>query len=221
MKIKKFFGASTYEAILKMKKELGPDAVILNTRTVREKGIFGFLKKPKVEIVAAFEEKDLLRSQKSDDNFNKINMEIENLKYMVEEISSNVSQKQLELPEELVNYHVKLIENGVEHYIATSILKALGQQVNLKDKDEKAIRNIVKYTLTEYVGDAKPLDLKKGFKDYIFYRANRSWENYNVSKVSSSTGYTKQYDIGLITTDTYRIAAVEQLKIYSDILKLP
>lgn len=31
----------------------------------------------------------------------------------------------------------------------------------------------------------------------------------------------KKYDIGLITTDTYRIAAVEQLKTYSNILNLP
>ena len=30
-----------------------------------------------------------------------------------------------------------------------------------------------------------------------------------------------KYDIGLITLDTYRIAAVDQLKVYAEILKLP
>ena len=30
-----------------------------------------------------------------------------------------------------------------------------------------------------------------------------------------------KYNIGLITSDTYRIAAMEQLKAYSDILQLP
>ena len=30
-----------------------------------------------------------------------------------------------------------------------------------------------------------------------------------------------KYNIGLITSDTYRIAAIEQLRVYSDILQLP
>lgn len=222
MKVKKFFGATNHEAILKMKKELGPDAVILSTRTVREKGILGFFKKPKVEIVAAFEEKDLLHSQKPSDKFDKINRELNNLKYMVEEISQNVSQKQYELPEELVNYHTKLIENGVEYYTATSILKVLGQQVNLEGKDEQAIRNIVKYTLMEYIGDAKPLDLKKGVQKTIFFIGPTGvGKTTTLAKLAAQLVMENEYDIGLITSDTYRIAAVEQLKIYSDILELP
>ncbi|WP_201259711.1 hypothetical protein [Tissierella sp. P1] len=34
MKIKKYVGQTAHEAMLKLKMELGPDAVVLNTKTI-------------------------------------------------------------------------------------------------------------------------------------------------------------------------------------------
>ena len=62
MKIKKYVGQTAHEAMLKLKMELGPDAVVLNTKTIRPKGLFRYFKKPLVEITAAFEDKDLLNN---------------------------------------------------------------------------------------------------------------------------------------------------------------
>ncbi|HAE91102.1 MAG TPA: flagellar biosynthesis protein FlhF, partial [Tissierella sp.] len=42
-----------------------------------------------------------------------------------------------------------------------------------------------------------------------------------LAKIAANFVLKNKYDIGLITSDTYRIAAVEQLKTYSDILQLP
>ncbi|MCX7841512.1 MAG: flagellar biosynthesis protein FlhF, partial [Clostridia bacterium] len=39
MKIRRYMGSNTQEAILKVKMDLGNDAVILNTRKVRQKGL--------------------------------------------------------------------------------------------------------------------------------------------------------------------------------------
>ena len=55
MKIKKYVGYTTHEAMNKLKKELGSEAIILSTRTIKQKGLLGFLKKPMVEITAAYE----------------------------------------------------------------------------------------------------------------------------------------------------------------------
>lgn len=223
MKIKKFYGTSAHEAMLKMKKELGPDALILNTKTIRKKGLFGLFKKPKIEITAAYEEKDIFHINNPNDNLNKINKELENLKKMMAEISSNVvAVKESEVHENLEFFRGKLIENGVNYYIATSILKGLGEQINLEDKDEKDIRNIVKYTLMEYLGDAKPLDLSKTNQKIIFFIGPTGvGKTTTLAKIAAQLVMENQYNVGLITSDTYRIAAVEQLKTYSDILKLP
>jgi flagellar biosynthesis protein FlhF len=56
MKMRRYIGNNAQEAILKVKMDLGNDAVILNTRKIRQKGFFGFLKKPLVEVLAAIDE---------------------------------------------------------------------------------------------------------------------------------------------------------------------
>ena len=57
MYVRKFQGESIEETIKLIKKELGPEAIILKTETF--KGIKSALKKSKVEITAAITEKNL------------------------------------------------------------------------------------------------------------------------------------------------------------------
>src|SRR5262245_43489387 len=53
MDLKTYHGSSMAEALAKVKKDLGRDAVILHTRTVRRGGWFGFGGKTLVEITAS------------------------------------------------------------------------------------------------------------------------------------------------------------------------
>ncbi len=53
MRIKRFEAADTYSAMIMVKEELGENAVILSTRTLKEQGGAG--RRPRVEVVAAME----------------------------------------------------------------------------------------------------------------------------------------------------------------------
>lgn len=44
MRIRRYTGKDAQEAMLKVKMDLGSEAVILSTRKIKKKGIFGFLK---------------------------------------------------------------------------------------------------------------------------------------------------------------------------------
>ncbi|MCL4536509.1 MAG: AAA family ATPase [Nitrospirae bacterium] len=55
MKIKKFVGRSFKEALETVKKELGPDAIILSSKSVKT-GPFGIINKDAVEVTAAIDE---------------------------------------------------------------------------------------------------------------------------------------------------------------------
>ena len=95
MKIKKYVGQTAHEAMLKLKMELGPDAVVLNTKTIRPKGLFRYFKKPLVEITAAFEDKDLLNKNtisKYENKLNSINEELVELRNLVMNISVNKNE---------------------------------------------------------------------------------------------------------------------------------
>ncbi len=56
MRVKRFVGNTVAEAMNKVKRELGAEAVILQTRQFREGGFFGLFGKVKVEVTAAVED---------------------------------------------------------------------------------------------------------------------------------------------------------------------
>lgn len=56
MTIKKITGRTEEEAVAKAKQELGQEAVIMNVRTVKQKGFFGLFGKVSFEVTAAVEE---------------------------------------------------------------------------------------------------------------------------------------------------------------------
>ena len=56
MVIKKFQAETEEEAIIKAKEELGKDAIVMNIKMVKPKGIQKFFRKPTVEVTAAVDE---------------------------------------------------------------------------------------------------------------------------------------------------------------------
>ena len=63
MTINKFQGKTESEAIAKAKEEFGENAVIMNVKEVKPKGIFRAFKSSTYEVTAAMEEKEQFVSQ--------------------------------------------------------------------------------------------------------------------------------------------------------------
>ena len=55
MKVKRYVGESAQEAMQKVRSDLGRDAIILNTRKIRRKGLAGIFSKPLIEVVATID----------------------------------------------------------------------------------------------------------------------------------------------------------------------
>lgn len=55
MKVKRYIGETVQEAMQKVKMELGRDAIIINTRKVRKRGIAGLFSKPMIEVIATID----------------------------------------------------------------------------------------------------------------------------------------------------------------------
>ncbi|SHE32729.1 flagellar biosynthesis protein FlhF [Tissierella praeacuta DSM 18095] len=223
MKIKKYIGKTAHEAMLKLKMELGSDAIVLNTKTIRHKGVFGYFKKPLVEITAAFEEKSLVDKNLTnyyESKLNDINQEIVELKKIMMNFPINKLEEEI-LPPILNRFHNILIENGVDSKISIELLKKIENQIDIDGKDYDTIRNIIKYNLIENLGSPKPITLENNQKTIFFVGPTGVGKTTTLAKIAANFVLKNKYDIGLITSDTYRIAAVEQLKTYSDILQLP
>ena len=64
MKIRKYTAQNAQEAIARVKSELGSDALIINTKKVRQKGFMGYFKKPMTEVMAAVDEQAAARAKR-------------------------------------------------------------------------------------------------------------------------------------------------------------
>ena len=58
MIIKKFTAKTEAEATADAKKELGPNVVVMNVKSVKQKGFFSFFKAPLVEVTVARRKKE-------------------------------------------------------------------------------------------------------------------------------------------------------------------
>lgn len=87
MIVKKFQAPTETEAILKAREELGSQAVVLNVKMLKQRGIFRLFKKDVVEITAALEEKEFV------DGINKKRPTFENKNKLSENDSKNINEK--------------------------------------------------------------------------------------------------------------------------------
>ncbi len=221
MKVKKYTGSTTQEVMYKLKTELGSDALILNTRTVKKKGLLGLFQKPVVEIVAAVDDENInSKNKKQDNKLDSINEELVRLRSLMENVNYNNSNKN-SLNKRLDKYRRIMEKGGVEYSVATSILSNINKQVNIAEKDDDAIKKIINYNILEYLGPVEPIKLNERQKVIFFVGPTGVGKTTTLAKIAAHFVLEGDKKIGLITADTYRVAAVEQLKTYSDILKLP
>ena len=244
MKVKKFSAADNHEAMMKVRAELGVNAVILHQRKVKPKGLFGFLKKPFIEVVAAVEDvsspvkapevfKQLPTKTAEEQLRNKVGTrtsndkpvddvltkEINEIKSMLATVAKRVNYDSL--PEALKN------NNSPE-------LKVIYDSLKTQEIEEE----IIEYILNELAScqDSQSLQIKfKEFIDRIVLEKSKKatakvlffvgptgvGKTTTIAKLAANYSLNEGKSVGLISADTYRIAAVEQLKTYCDILSLP
>lgn len=68
MVIKKFKAPTEKEAILLAKEELGPNAIVMNVKTIKPAGLFKLFKKSRVELTAAIDDNSSDKVEKSSDS---------------------------------------------------------------------------------------------------------------------------------------------------------
>lgn len=246
MKIKRYIGKNTQEAMMKLKKEMGSDAVILHTRKIKQPGFVGLFKKSLVEVVAAKEEKFVdttpfynrdneiftIESNNINNQNNKdiiertddydLNKNLEILQSTINKLIENLNKNDDSILTKKINFYKKILtSNGVDDFVATKIIERINKQVDIITKENEVIIRIIKHNIKEYLGVPQPIEIGNSQKVVFFVGPTGVGKTTTLAKIAAQFTLSGDYNIGLITADTYRIAAVEQLKIYSEIMKLP
>lgn len=258
MKIRRYIASNAQEAILKVKMDLGNEALILNTKRVKRKGLLGLLSKPMIEVLAAVDEYNPVRIEGDsirqadkkestlsapggkiypDEKEEKI-VNLENkIKNMEEALQKLCRQAKIDIkpaerpaPPDTSQRRVmaadafcnNLIKKEVDPDIARRVVNATVERlgVNCGTSDIAAkLYGIIAGLL------GKPETIKPGVDGnpavIMFVGPTGVGKTTTLAKIAANYLLDQKKSIGLITADTYRIAAVEQLKTYAEILNIP
>jgi len=251
MKIKKFTARTEQEAIAKVKEELGLNALILNIRKTKPKGIFSLFRKPITEITAAYEDKVSKKAEENNEQLaaaaketavveesstfkrqqdkitgleQKLASQEELIGKLMEQLSltglSNRSQARKYDNRLIQVFYDTLVAQGVTSDIAEKVLEDVNSIDDASQIDIKLVSTIVYNTIVNILGPAEPIELVKTKRTrfVILMGPTGVGKTTTIAKISSILMLYHNLKVGLITADTYRIAAIEQLKTYAEIL---
>ncbi|HHW30464.1 MAG TPA: flagellar biosynthesis protein FlhF [Clostridiaceae bacterium] len=245
MIIKRYIGNNTQEAIMKMKADLGADSLILNTKKVRKKGFLNYFKKPMVEVLAAVDDNNIKTSQNNKEDVKdstsertdivELNKKVRSMEALLNKIgeklelsgaflSNNVkSEDETSISSKtLKTFYNNLINNEVSEEYACKIIEDTRNLI----KENASINEIVsamKSVISSILGKPSLINYESGGKPrvVIFVGPTGVGKTTTLAKIAANLMLIEGKKVGLITADTYRIAAVEQLRTYAQILSLP
>jgi flagellar biosynthesis protein FlhF len=237
MQSKRYEVATMQEATARIKKDLGPDAIILSTKKMT--GRPGFL-----EVVAARDktEKPLgdapgvpRGEERQEELVTCLRQEFKDLRSHLDRLTQTFSlQRDLTDLKETMNVlfdsaaaqnapHLRdiyrtLISNGISRHKSIQLLETIKKDIPREERDtyEKGIGIIERLIARSF-----PKDHRKERRIMALIGPTGVGKTTTLAKLAAHYSLDKKKKVGLITTDTFRIAAAEQLKIYAKIMDLP
>lgn len=250
MRLKTYIVNNVTEAIPMIKKDLGTDALILNTKKVKTGGFLGFFKTEKLEVIAAVETKAPEKAKVKAEAKPKQKQPVKTAKTqqatvipfqqreaiqkndpMTEELMSEIKgikqfmlqvMEEDRLPEALKGLNKRLMEQGISKEIQSELYAKLITALEQNPKmAESEIREFARTEIIEMIGFHQPAPVDKNPEIICFIGPTGVGKTTTIAKIAADFMLREDKKVGLITSDTYRIAAVEQLKTYAGILNIP
>ncbi|WP_215113492.1 GTP-binding protein [Exiguobacterium sp. s63] len=205
MQIKKFTAKTMSDAMAKVKQELGDEAVILNSRQVKS-GWFGLFASKQVEVIAALEKEQIVTKPRQP------------------------VQAQTEPKRPVVTPPPRVVGTAPKLHASLQHVESLLSTESFADESWEETLNELYYT-TKSVEEAERYVYEQvkssfieppGAKRYVMVVGPTGvGKTTTLAKLAAHFKLKEGKTVGLITTDTYRIAAIEQLKTYAEIMSIP
>lgn len=115
----------------------------------------------------------------------------------------------------------KMIDNEVHETFVDQILDSVRSGKNKEWTLDNILAGVYQKIILSF-GQSHLIDVRTKKTKYIFFVGPTGvGKTTTIAKIASTLKLTKKTKVALITSDTYRIAAVDQLKTYANILGIP
>jgi flagellar biosynthesis protein FlhF len=227
MEIRRYVGSDERELLRKISADLGRDAVILHSSYGKRTGLLGFFGRPRIEIVAGggFKiVKDYPEGRGSAPGERQaLQQEISEIKRLIAETQSLVTTRNgVEGPQELAEEYAALATTRVSEGLARKMVGRIrstlpGEALRDRARIRAAIRGFIK----EMVRCRDGITLKPGRCTKVaFIGPTGVGKTTTIAKLISIYAHQGR-EVAVITNDTYRIAAAEQIKRVAQLVGVP
>ncbi len=115
----------------------------------------------------------------------------------------------------------QLLENEIDEKYANELMVGLVEYVYGNETNIDDIVSIIYKRIVKNMSDYDTIEINKMNKNIFFIGPTGVGKTTTIAKIASLFSLNYGKDVALITSDTYRIAAVEQLRTYANILGIP
>lgn len=230
MRIKRYVAGTMQQAVAMVKADFGDEAVILHTKRFRRGGFFGLFGVPKVEVIAAVEPgHGTKRRPRATQQETQLEQARETTTAALETLQEEVrSLRQLigehTRGEDLLPKGVRAVFNRLraQEIPETDCYHLVEQLMNDADPvelDDPAVmwERMIGHlaaaidTVAPWEFDAKPIIAP-------LVGPTGVGKTTTIAKLAANFSILANVKVGLVTVDTYRIAAVQQLRTYANII---
>lgn len=149
--------------------------------------------------------------------------DIDSVKDTLVEIADRLKYDKIpELPAKLKQYYDILISNEIEDKFAREIVFNVYENISLKDtNDDNYIRNLLIKEISDKIVLAPNLKISKNTSKVIaFIGPTGVGKTTTLCKIAAICKFFNHYNIAIVSIDTYRLAAIDQLKTFTDIANI-
>jgi flagellar biosynthesis protein FlhF len=222
MDIRTYEARTMQEALDRVRQDLGADAVILHTRERKRHRWLGLRRQPCLEVTAAVgvtpgsaEAESALADA--------LHPRIDALVTLVEDLCRRKVNASPDLPPVLRPVYARLLDAQLDESIASDLVCGLRDELSPTELAQPTLlQERLAGALQHRIATAGAIECSDGqCKVVAMLGPTGAGKTTSLAKLAANFKLRHQRRVGLVTVDTYRIAAVEQLRVYAEIIDLP
>lgn len=250
MRYRTYEAETLQQAILKMTIDLGKDALLVSHRTIKRGGFLGIRAKRVVEVTGALPvekrgsspivkeakpksgaliEKRFETSLGCSPSIEElvtadIREELKEIKTRMDMVLGEYRDRPTRYPGRCGGLYLQLIRQEVDEKIAEKLIKTLIKKIPPdRYEDIKPLKTHLRQLIADMIKVDEVVKPQEGSLPAIlaFIGPTGVGKTTTLSKLAADFTQNRGMEVVLVTIDTYRIAAVEQLKRYAEILDIP
>jgi flagellar biosynthesis protein FlhF len=225
MRIKKYRAKNMPEAMAMVRADLGPDAIILHSSTIKSP-LGGVLGNPTLEVTAAADAdlRDFPRqTPAAAQSIQEMQRELAAIKMTLSEVASSRRTGIGNLNSGLNDRYQRLRDMGITAGLAQQIVSAVAEELNhwaMEDTD--VLDQHVRWHMQHRIPSFAPSRLEPNRQLVAFIVGPTGvGKTTTIAKLAANYAYAHGASVLIITTDTFRVAAVSQIMAFGEYLGIP